>query len=259
MAESEFADAVTTAYLMPGYTTTLGSGGDTVVVTWPGVGTFNPALFTFLTGAQADPGVNGSSCIVVSGHDAYPYPGAGAAVWADGVSPQALGYVAADVRLAGSLTLEFGHCGVGCLFSQNDLTPGNGAKGYLLVMDNFTPGRRVLLLQMTNGVSGSPGAATTTEDPHTYVVLAATAIDFFTIGVAYQMKLEWYVDAVNLKGVFLRARFAGSILWTIVYTGAGAYIPAVAAHAKYGVVGMQKTNPTIMYFDHVLTGTGDGA
>lgn len=253
---AELADAALTTYLMTGYSTTLGSGGDTVIVTWPGMGVFTPDNYHFMTGTQCDRGIDTTPCIVTSGHDAYPYPGAGAAVWSDGLSPQVLGMVEADVRLGGSLTLELGHCGIGCLFSQTDLTPGSGAQGYLLVMDKATPGPRVLLLHMTNGVSGSPGAATTPEDPHTYVVLAATDINAFTGGLAYRLKLEWYVDAVQLKGVFLRASFAGAVLWQIVYTGAAAYIPGVAATSKYGVVGMQKTNPTIMYFDNVLAGAG---
>lgn len=240
---ADLADAALTNWLMNGYLTTVAGNP----VTYPGLANFSPIA--------GDDLINASACTVMAGQSATPNAGIGAAVWSDGLPPQTFGKVTANVKIHGTFTTP-AHVGICVLLSSTALAPGAGAQGYALVLDTLSNLNRIRLLQLTDGGSHPVNGG---ASPITYTLLAETEDNAFTAGQSVALQLEWYVDAVHLQGVFLRATANGAFLWQIVYTGPAAYLPANAATSRYGLLGYQSTNPIVLYVDDVVMQEGDTA
>jgi len=224
-----------------GYTSV--SGGDSGV-TWPAVGAFDPN--DFLDGdIPKDLAINGSRCLTMAA--------SGGSSLATGHAFRAhtaiRGRMDALVRVNGAYSVPM-HCGLCVLQSQATLLPGGGGVAYAVTLDTILGQQLVRLVQLTNGIQGSPGGAIPTD----YMVLAESPAARFTPGLVQGLTLAWDADPLVLHGTRLRVGFQDVAtpfvwLWDIVHTGLTAQTPVspvgVGCFLSYG------TNTIVTYFDEI--------
>lgn len=219
-------------------------------VIYPANGIFNPADVVHQdTGAPFDAAIDSSKCLVMASLGAGTLRGAHATRSSTAVR----GQITCSVRIRAAFDGP-GQAGICVLQNQQSMLPGLGGIAYALILDTIFFNNRLRLVQLTNGISGSPGGALGTS----YILLAETANAFFSSGVIQVLRLAWESDPVRLKGTRLRAWHGLSLaslvqLWDIVYTGTTAHVPTTSAGV--GCIGEVVTNTFISYFD-ILTMEG---
>lgn len=225
-----------------------------IEVTYPAVGLFNPDDWRDGSGNLVDFAVDETQCLVLAGDG----PSAlrwGAAVNTAPAYQGTRGRLLAAVRMN---TLYNGpaNMGIAVLLSQEDLTPGNGAQGYVLSIDTLFFDPRVRLMQMTDGVGGPPDSSFGTS----YTLLADSDDNAFLLGEVVGIELRWESDPAVLKGVRLQAYYElvdmpRTLLWDIVYTGADAYKPTESVGCAI-VCGLGSNN-VITYCDNITVYNDD--
>ena len=213
-------------------------------VAYPANGIFNPFDVTDIdTGSPFDIAVDSSKCLVMASLGAGTIRGAHTTRPSTAVRGQIDCYARIRSGQNGP-----GHMGVCVLQNQQSMLPGLGGIAYALILDTIFFDNRLRLVQLTNGISGSPGGSLGA----TYTLLAETAPGFFGLSTNQVLRLAWESDPVRRKGTRLRvwhglSEAALIQLWDIVYTGATAHVPTTSSGV--GCIAHVATNSFISYFD----------
>lgn len=213
-------------------------------VTYPANGIFNPADVVDINDSSIhnDIAIDDSKCLVMAGAGVGTIRGA----HTTRVSSAVRGQITFSARIRFAYDGP-GHAGICVLQDQQNMLPGAGI-AYALILDTIFFNNRLRLVQLTNGISGSPGGSLGS----TYILLAETNTTFFASGSVQVLRLAWESDPVRLKGTRLRVWHGLSLaslvqLWDIVYTGAAAHVPTTSAGV--GCIAHVATNNFISYFD----------
>ena len=232
-------------------------------ITWGPATVFDPlSVRSIIDGFPYDNAINGSKCMVLTfGANLRGTDVGGAAI---PCGSSCINTDPAWKSLHGRITTEFyirsdvytgpGHAGILCLASSANINSGSGAQAYALVYENISFSRRIRLLHIVNGFSGSLGGSFGTS----YILLAQSEWFIFSTGVVYALSLEWEIDPIYFQGVRLRAIFTTDrtfegpslIDWHIVYTGAKAWVPSEPVGGGGGVFCVGSTSPVKAYFDN---------
>jgi hypothetical protein len=221
-------------------------------ITYPALGVFDPFDFTdAISGRPRDFAINNSKALVMAQEAGVGTLLAGYAALTDN-QPHGFtqGRAVNNVRMHPIYNFPM-HLGICVLQSQEDMSPEAGGKGYALIADTILSQNRFKLVQLNDGVSGSPGGALGTS----YTLLDQTDDGAFSPGEIITMDLRFFSDPDVLKGVWLQAwvsRTSATMpvkLFEIVHAGGIAHVPETSEGE--GVLMFSSTNTTIGYFDNL--------
>lgn len=190
--------------------------------------------------------------LMIGNHVIFPNVGAGAVVYDEGPAATSLGYMRGTVVM-GAESGQAVHCGICVLMSDDNLTPGAGAQGYGFCIDHVDDHYMLRLVQFTDGLDRSPHP--NDHSASTYNVLSEIVNAPFSPGFGVTLRLEWYSDPIQLKGVFLRAVVEDTdyTFAEIVYTGAASYKPTDSGTIN-GVFMGYFPGDTVAYFKDLSVG-----
>lgn len=194
----------------------------------------------------------GQTLLVDGNFVAFPATGCGASVFSGGPSALDHGFCSAVVTLA-NVSTNRSHAGVCVLMDSDVLAPGGGAQGYGFAIDKVDDFLMLRLVQITNGIDPSPHA--NDHSGSSYEVLSEQINAPFSPDFPLTLRLEWYSNPDQLKGVYLKALVGDdqTVFAELVYTGAIAYIPSMTA-TRNGVFAGYFPGPMSAYFSDVNIG-----